>query len=68
MPAGLPHAFLNLTGEPGRVVLLYTPGGAHRFFEEYGPLARDGVHDRATLAAVFARHDMTLLGPPLTAD
>jgi quercetin dioxygenase-like cupin family protein len=68
MPAGLPHAFLNLTGEPGRVVLLYTPGGAHRFFEEYGPLARDGVHDRATLAAVFARHDMTLLGPPLTAN
>jgi quercetin dioxygenase-like cupin family protein len=68
MPAGLPHAFLNLTGEPGRVVLLYAPGGAHRFFEEYGPLARDGVTDRATLAAVFERHDMTLLGPPLTTD
>ena len=42
MPAGLPHSFLNLTGEPGRVILLYTPGGAHRFFEEYGPLARAG--------------------------
>ena len=68
MPAGLPHAFLNLTDEPGRVVLLYAPGGAHRFFEEYGPLARDGVTDRATLAAVFERHDMTLLGPPLSAD
>ena len=68
MPAGLPHAFLNLTAEPGRVVLLYAPGGAHRFFEEYGPLARDGVHDRATLAAIFERHDMTLLGPPLRAD
>lgn len=68
MPAGLPHAFLNLTGEPGRVVLLYTPGGAHRFFAEYGPMARDGVTDRAALAAVFERHDMTLLGPPLTAD
>jgi hypothetical protein len=51
------------TGRPA-----YTPGGAHRFFEEYGPLARDGVHDRAALAAVFERHDMTLLRPPLTAD
>ena len=68
MPAGMAHAFLNLTDRPGRVVLLYAPGGAHVFFEEYGPLARDGVHDRATLAAVFERHDMTLLGPPLTAD
>jgi quercetin dioxygenase-like cupin family protein len=68
MPAGIPHAFLNLTDEPGQVVLLYSPGGAHRFFEEYGSLARDGVTDRATLAAVFERHEMTLLGPPLTAD
>jgi quercetin dioxygenase-like cupin family protein len=68
MPAGIPHAFLNLTDEPGRVVILYSPGGTHEFFEEYGPLARDGVTDRATLAAVFERHEMTLLGPPLTAD
>jgi quercetin dioxygenase-like cupin family protein len=67
MPAGVPHAFLNLTGEAGRLGVVYSPGGAHGFFEEYGPLARDGVTDRATLAAVFERHDMTLLGPPLTA-
>jgi quercetin dioxygenase-like cupin family protein len=68
MPAGLPHAFLNLTAEPGRIAMLYTPGGPYGFFEEYGPLARDGVTDRATLAAVFERHGMTLLGPPLVAD
>ena len=68
MPAGIPHAFLNLTGEPGRLIVVYSPGGGHRFFEEYGPLARDGVTDRAALAAVFERHDMTLLGPPLSSD
>jgi len=67
MPAGLPHAFLNLTGEPGRIVIVYTPGGGHRFYAEFGPVARSGTADRAEIAAVFERHEMTLLGPPLSA-
>jgi quercetin dioxygenase-like cupin family protein len=67
MPAGLPHAFLNLTGEPGRIVIVYTPGGGHRFYEEFGPAARSTTPDRAEIAAIFERHDMTLLGPPLSA-
>jgi quercetin dioxygenase-like cupin family protein len=68
MPAGLPHAFLNLTDEPGRIVVVYTPGGGHRFYEELGPAARSATPDRAEIAAIFARHDMTLLGPPLSAE
>jgi quercetin dioxygenase-like cupin family protein len=67
MPAGLPHAFLNLTAEPGRIVVVYTPGGGQRFYAEFGPLARAGTVDRAEIAACFERHDMTLLGPPLSA-
>jgi quercetin dioxygenase-like cupin family protein len=67
MPAGLPHAFLNLTDERGRLVIVYTPGGAHRFYAEFGPVARSGTADRAEIAAVFERHDMALLGPPLSA-
>jgi quercetin dioxygenase-like cupin family protein len=67
MPAGLPHTFLNLTGEPGRIIVVYTPGGGHRFYAELGPAARGGTADRAEIAAVFERHDMTLLGPPLSA-
>lgn len=67
MPAGLPHTFLNLTGEPGRVIIVYTPGGGHRFYAEYGPVARSGTANRAEIAAVFERHDMALLGPPLRA-
>jgi len=68
LPSGLPHAFLNLTGEPGEVVVVYTPGGGHRFYEELGPLTRNGSPDRATVAAVFEKYGMTLLGPPLTLD
>lgn len=68
LPSNVPHAFLNLTDETGEVIVVYTPGGGHKFYEELGPMTRGGVHDRQAIAAVFARHDMTLLGPPLTPD
>lgn len=67
LPAKLPHAFLNLTDDEGEIIVVYTPGGGHRFYEEFGPAARSGA-DRGTLAALFAKHDMALLGPPLTPD
>ena len=67
LPAKLPHAFLNLTDDEGEIIVVYTPGGGHRFYQEFGPAARSGAN-RETLAAIFAKHDMTLLGPPLTPD
>ena len=66
MPSGLPHAFLNLADEPAEIVVVYTPGGGHRFYEELGPLTRDGTPDRTEVAACFERHGMALLGPPLS--
>jgi len=68
LPAGLPHAFLNLTDEPAELIITFMPGGGHRFFEELAPATRTATPDRAEIAAIFERHDMTLLGPPLTAD
>jgi quercetin dioxygenase-like cupin family protein len=68
MPAGLPHAFLNLTDQPAEVIVAYTPGGGHHFYEELGPLTRSGTPDRAEVAACFERHHMSLLGPPLAVD
>jgi quercetin dioxygenase-like cupin family protein len=68
LPSKVPHAFLNLTDEEGEIIVVYTPGGGHRFYQEFGPASRSGTADRAALAAIFERHDMTLLGPPLTAD
>jgi quercetin dioxygenase-like cupin family protein len=67
MPSKLPHAFLNLTDEPGEIIVVYTPGGGHKFYEEFGPVARSGA-DRQTIAAVFEKYGMTLLGAPLTPD
>jgi quercetin dioxygenase-like cupin family protein len=68
LPSKIPHAFLNLTDEPGEIVVVYTPGGGHKFYEELGPISRSGHPDRTVIAALFEKYDMSLLGPPLSAD
>jgi len=68
MPSGLPHAFLNLTDDPGEIIVVYTPGGGHKFYQEFGPIARMGPPDPKVLGPVFEKYDMSLLGPPLTPD
>ncbi len=68
LPSGLPHAFLNLTDQPGEIIVVYTPGGGHKFYEELGPISRSATPDRAAIAALFEKYGMTLLGPPLAAD
>jgi mannose-6-phosphate isomerase-like protein (cupin superfamily) len=67
LPSKVPHAFLNLTDEPGEIIVVYTPGGGHKFYEEFGPVARSGA-DRTVIAALFEKYDMTLLGAPLSPD
>ena len=68
LPSKIPHAFLNLTDEPGEIIVVYTPGGGHRFYEELGPATRNGTPNRVVVAAIFEKHDMSLLGPPLSTD
>ncbi len=68
LPSKVPHAFLNLTDEPGEVIVVYTPGGGHKFYEELGPMTRSGARDPRAIAALFTKYDMTLLGPPLADD
>jgi quercetin dioxygenase-like cupin family protein len=68
LPSGLPHAFLNLTDQPAEIIVVYAPGGGHHFYAELGPATRTANPDRAAITAIFERHGMTLLGPPLTLD
>ena len=68
LPSKIPHAFLNLTDQPGEIIVVYTPGGGHKFYEEFGPLSRNGMPDRKAIAALFEKYDMTLLGAPLSPD
>jgi quercetin dioxygenase-like cupin family protein len=67
LPSEIPHAFLNLTDEPAEIIVVYTPGGGHEFYEELGPATRNVTPDRAVVAAIFEKHGMSLLGPPLSA-
>jgi quercetin dioxygenase-like cupin family protein len=68
LPSRVPHAFLNLTDEPGEIVVVYAPGGGHKFYEELGPASRQGTPDRKMIAEIFEKYGMTLLGPPLSPD
>jgi quercetin dioxygenase-like cupin family protein len=68
LPSKIPHAFLNLTDDPGEIIVVYTPGGGHKFYEEFGPISRSGSSDRKVIAALFEKYDMTLLGSPLSPD
>ena len=68
LPSKVPHAFLNLTDEPGEVIVVYTPGGGPKFYEEFGPISRNGPPDPKVLGPLFEKYGMTLLGKPLSAD
>ena len=68
LPSQVPHAFRNLTPDPAEVIVVYTPGGGHKFYEEFGPVSRNPASTRQDIAAVFERHGMTLLGTQLPLD
>jgi len=68
LPSKVAHAFLNLTDEEAEVIVVYTPGGGHKFYEELGPLTRNGKPDHKVVAQLFEKYEMTLLGPPLSHD
>jgi quercetin dioxygenase-like cupin family protein len=62
MPRGLAHAWKNTGAETGRVLFLYTPGNAGRFFEEAvetGLLRVDQQLDETA-----RRHGWEIVGPP----
>jgi len=68
LPSKVPHAFLNLTDEQAEIIVVYTPGGGHKFYEELGPLMRNGSPDKKVVAELFEKYEMTILGPPLKQD
>lgn len=68
LPSKVPHTFVNLTDEPGELIVVYTPGGGHKFYEEFGPAARNGAPDPKILGPLFEKYGMSLLGPPLQPD
>jgi hypothetical protein len=62
-PRGIPHCFQNVGDTPGRLLVITTPSGLERFFEEFAAL-QAGVAGPETLAAVGRTHWVEFVGPP----
>ena len=65
MPRGIPHAWKNTGADTARVLFLYTPGEAGKFFEEGERLQRSaGSVDDDAAARLRARFGWEIVGPP----
>ena len=63
-PRGMPHAFQNIGVTPGRMLVITTPSGAERFFEEFAALP-PGSASPETLAVMGHANWVEFIGPPL---
>ena len=61
---GIPHTWRNVSDEPARMLVVFTPAGMESFFEQFAEHAR-----AATAPDAFRRYGskagMTIVGPPL---
>ena len=71
VPKGTLHCFRNISLEPVRMILTFTPAGIEKFFEEAFHPAVEGKEPPpvtpeliARLMAASARHGQTVLPPP----
>jgi len=63
-PRGTPHAFQNIGETPGRLLVITTPSGLERFFEEFAALL-PGPAGPDALAAVGHANWVEFTGPPV---
>lgn len=63
VPAGIPHAFANLSGGPAKMLFQAAPSGHEDYFEELAELLKssNGPPDPEKLRAIRARHDIEQL-------
>jgi mannose-6-phosphate isomerase-like protein (cupin superfamily) len=62
-PRGVPHSFQNIGDTPGRLLIVTSPSGVERFFEQFAALPRPVDGDG--LAAVGHANWIEFIGPPL---
>ncbi|HEV2954440.1 MAG TPA: cupin domain-containing protein [Candidatus Dormibacteraeota bacterium] len=65
IPRGTPHCFRNTGPAPARLLVMFTPGGMERYFEEHAKLP-PGTPDPAVLDTIARGAGMEILGPPMT--
>ncbi len=66
-PRGTAHAFQNFREETGHILVMVTPAGLERFFEDVTKLNKDLPQpDLAGTEKLMQSYGMELLGPPLS--
>lgn len=63
LPAGQPHAWKVVGGQPARTLVLTTPGGLEHMFADLTALGFRGPFDLGDLSATTARHGVRMLPP-----
>ena len=64
VPRGTSHCFQNVGDTPATVLVMFTPSGMERFFEEHANLP-DGPVDPEVYRRIAENNWMNVLGPPL---
>ena len=64
VPRGTAHCFQNLEDRPSRILVMFTPSGMERFFEEHAALPA-GPIDPSAYNEIAQRSWMEVTGPPL---
>ena len=68
VPRGVPHAFVNRGNHGVRMLILFSPAGFERYFEELPRVAPPGAPpDPAKIAPVAQKYGLQVVGPPLEA-
>jgi quercetin dioxygenase-like cupin family protein len=62
VPRDTPHCFQNVGDSPARILVMFTPAGMERFFDEFATLS---APDPEAFAQLGDPVGMKILGPPL---
>jgi mannose-6-phosphate isomerase-like protein (cupin superfamily) len=68
LPRGVPHRIHTTGEEPVRVLMLLTPAGLERFFDEIDAMNAEGKLSPGVLAATASRYGVTILGGAPSAE
>ncbi len=64
-PRGVRHAYKSVGENPGRLLVITTPGGFEGFFRDVDALMRSENVTVSGLMAVGERHQVEIVGPPI---
>lgn len=67
-PRAVPHGWALLGPGAGRMVIAFSPAGKMEGFFEEASRQQGVAGPSPQMSALFARHDMTIVGPPLAVD